>query len=117
MAERGGLNPIGITITAGHSERHDPARYQDWHVDKLLLVSRLQAALHERILQIDESLPETRTLLAELNDFRGVFRDTGYPRFGAREGAHDDLVLALAQGVWWASHDRHTVWVSSLIMR
>lgn len=30
--------------------------------------------------------------------------NTGYARFGAREGRHDDLVLALAIACWYDDH-------------
>jgi len=68
----------------------------------LLLVSRLQTALHEGTLHIAD-VPDARTLAEELQDFRGMFTDTGYARFGAREGKHDDLTLAVAIGTWYAS--------------
>lgn len=103
LARRGGLRPIGITITAGNAESHEG---DDYRVAKLLLVSRLQAVFHSGELRIAKTLPEARTLVSELQDFRGIFTDTGYARFGAREGAHDDLVLSVAQGVWWAYRGR-----------
>jgi len=36
-----------------------------------------------------------------------VFMATGYARFGAREGVHDDLVLAMRWETWCACKDRH----------
>jgi hypothetical protein len=110
MARRAGLNPTGVTITAGRQEtRGDKA--DEWHVAKILLVSRLQAALHERILKIGK-VADAQTLASEMQDFRGMFTESGNARFGAREGAHDDLVLAVALGVYWASRDLGT-WSSS----
>jgi hypothetical protein len=43
-------------------------------------------------------------LAKELQDFP-VRRSeaTGYESFAAREGQHDDLMLALAIGLWWGS--------------
>ncbi len=104
MFRRAGLRPIGCTITAGASEARSPDDFNDWRVAKLLLVSRLQAVLHEQVLNIAD-VPDARTLAQELQDFRGIFSETGYARFGAREGAHDDLVLAVAIGTWLACRD------------
>jgi hypothetical protein len=104
LLERAGLHPISCTITAGNSEAKG-RNSRDWHVAKLLLVSRLQSVLHERVLNI-ANVPDAETLANELQDFRGIFSETGYARFGAREGAHDDLVLAVAIGVWWACRPR-----------
>src|ERR1700758_4024622 len=47
-------------------------------------------------LKIHKNLAEVDTLVAELQDFRAEVTDSGYWRFGARAGKHDDLVLALA---------------------
>jgi hypothetical protein len=40
--------------------------------------------------------------VAELRDFRAEVTDSGYWRFGARAGKHDDLVLAVAIALWRA---------------
>lgn len=108
MFRRAGLAPIGVTITSGQAESHDPEHYQDWRVAKLLLVSRLQSALHENVLHVNKNQREAQALAGELNDFRGTFNESGYAKFGAREGAHDDLVLALAIGVWYATREGHS---------
>jgi hypothetical protein len=110
MFRRAGMRPIGCTITAGTQETQDEKDRTEWRVAKLLLVSRLQAALHEQTLNI-ANVPDAQTLGQELADFRGVFTDTGYARFGARDGAHDDLVLAVAIGVWYASRPVRTATV------
>jgi hypothetical protein len=99
-----GLRPIGVTITAG--EKESRTQEGDYRVAKLQLVSRLQAALHSGELRIAKDLREAKTLVSELQDFRASFGDTGYASFNAREGAHDDLVLAVAIGAWWASRPR-----------
>ncbi|MFI5230025.1 MAG: hypothetical protein ACHQWU_13210 [Gemmatimonadales bacterium] len=105
MFERAGLKPVGVTITAGAGESRDPDNARDFRVSKLMLVSRLQAALHEGVLRIQKTLPDASALVAELNNFRGIFTDSGAARFGAREGAHDDMVLSLAIGNWYATRE------------
>ena len=95
------LKPAGITITSGDHETREPDG-SGWRVAKLLLVSGLQAALHAGDLKVAADLTEAPVLVRELQDFRASITETGYARFGAREGAHDDLVLAVAIACWWA---------------
>jgi hypothetical protein len=47
-----------------------------------------------------KNLPEAPVLKLELEDFRASVTDSGRWTFGARSGAHDDLVLALALALW-----------------
>lgn len=104
MFTRAGLRPIGVTITGGDKEVRvmGTGRHEEWHVAKLLLVSRVQAGLNDGSLRIAKDLPDARTLAVEMQDFRASISDAGYTRFGAREGAHDDLILAVAIGAWQA---------------
>ena len=55
MFRHAGLSSIGVTITAGDSETRVHA--DEFRVAKLLLVSRLQAALHAGELRIAKELP------------------------------------------------------------
>jgi len=96
-----GLRPVKVSITAGDSETLND--HGVWHVAKLLLVSTVQALLHDGRLQIQKDLPEAPVLKVELEDFRASVTDSGRWTFGARSGAHDDLVLALALALWRAS--------------
>lgn len=86
-------------ITAGTAETQEG---QIFSVPKLVLVSRLQALLHEGRLKIQKELPEADALVRELQDFRVEFTAAGNLTFNARQGMHDDLVLALAIAAWRA---------------
>lgn len=90
----------GVTITGGNEVTHDVG---GWHVAKLELVSRLQAALHSKGLAVDPALEDASALLKEMQDFRVKFSTAGNPIFGAREGAHDDIVLATALAIFGAT--------------
>jgi hypothetical protein len=92
-----GISPVGVLITAGTAEAHDGIICS---VPKLVLVSRLQALLHEGRLKILKDLPEAETLVRELQDFRVEYTAAGHLTFNARSGKHDDLVLALAIAAW-----------------
>jgi hypothetical protein len=100
MFVQAGMDPVGITITAG-DRATDDREGSGYRVAKILLVSRLQALFHAGELRIAKSLPEAPALASELQDFRANISDTGYVGFGARVGKHDDLVLALAIGCWY----------------
>jgi hypothetical protein len=101
MFEAGGLRPHRVSITAGAEETRAGAR--TWRVAKILLVSRLQAALHAGELKLSPGLAELRALREELASFRMRHTVAGNAVFGAREGRHDDLVLALAIALWRAN--------------
>jgi len=62
-------------------------------------------------LKIAKDLPEAQALVSELQDFQASFTPSGYVKFGARVGRHDDLVLACAIALWWSKEStrRQTV--------
>jgi hypothetical protein len=97
-----GISPIGVMITAGTAQTEDG---KFLHVPKMLLISRLQALLHEGRLKIQKSLPEAAVLMGELLDYRIQYTAAGHLTFNAREGRHDDLVLALAIACYRAAGD------------
>lgn len=88
-------------VTGGGREANETEA--GWTVPKGELVSKLQALLHSGELRIAASLPDAVVLARERQEFRVRFTDAGNATFNAREGAHDDLVLALALGVFGLS--------------
>jgi len=88
-----GVRHTPVLITGGAGESGDTHML---HVPKLILISQLQAALHSGELKIAKSLPEATAFTRELQEFRASWTEAGHLRFGARQGAHDDLVLAAA---------------------
>ncbi|MGB8742471.1 MAG: hypothetical protein WCD52_20165 [Xanthobacteraceae bacterium] len=101
-----GISPIGVSITGGTAITHEGLI---WSVPKGHLVSRIQALLHDGRLKIHSDLPDAAALVGELQAFKADFTDTGYIKFNARSGAHDDLVLALGVALWRSyGDDQHT---------
>ena len=91
---------VGISITAGK----DPQRTNTgWSVPKNILVSGVQAKLHTGQLKVAAGLLDAPVLLKEFQDFRVTFTSAGNAIFNARQGQHDDLVLAVSLAVWGAS--------------
>jgi hypothetical protein len=99
---RPGFEVYPLTITAGDKTRRDAFApgIRGWWVPKAELVSSVQAALGTERLKIARGLKEGETLKKELLDFKVKLTASAHETFDAREGTHDDLVLAVAMGVW-----------------
>jgi hypothetical protein len=99
-----------IQITGGDQVTRDG---QLTRVPKRDLVSAAQVALQTERLKIAAELPEAGTLTRELQNFQvKISLETAHDSYGAwREGAHDDLVLAVALALWVAQNgQRQMVW-------
>ena len=94
-----GMQPTRVTITAGENQSGFTSGRR-WHVAKSLLISNLDARLHTGELCFAASLTEAGALHEELKDFRRKVSAAGRYSFEARVGKHDDLVLAVAIGLW-----------------
>ena len=99
-----GLEPVPVTITGGDQTTYDGG----WRVPKRDLVSALQVVLQAGRLKVARELKDAQTLVDELLRFRVKIDPlTAHDSYGAwREGAHDDLVLAVAIAVWYAGRQR-----------
>jgi hypothetical protein len=92
-----------VTITGGTTVG---AAGGGFTVPKRDLVAGVAVALQTARLRIAPDLPHAATLVEELQNFRFSISAAGHATFGAgqewREGNHDDLVLAVAIGLWAA---------------
>jgi hypothetical protein len=101
MFRAAGLRDLqAVTITSGLSET--PQAYGEWRVAKAHLVSAAQAVLSSGLLKIGRNIPHADIMMKELADFRVKVSEHGRESWNAREGTHDDLVLALCLPVWFA---------------
>ena len=95
-----GLYFDSVTITSGEKETREGSQ---WRVPKRDLISACQVLLQQRRLKIAALLPEAKTLTEELLNFRYKITQASNLTYESwREGAHDDLVLALSLAVWEA---------------
>jgi hypothetical protein len=100
---------VAISIHGGNQVTRDGDGYG---VPKRDLAGSVQAALQTRRLTIAEELPDTRILVAELQNFRVKISLGGHDSYGAgvgeewRVGSHDDLVLAVACALWTGQRSR-----------
>jgi hypothetical protein len=96
---------VPVTITGGMEVHEEDGEYR---VPKRDLVSAANVLLQSGRLRIARQLPLAAVLTEELMNFRVSISAAGRERYGAgedllwREGAHDDLVLALAMALWQA---------------
>ena len=95
-----GLSPLGVTITGGNMVHYDPDAGLVTCPKRDVIVAT-QAALQNGRLRIAAGLEHAETLTAELKSYRVKISQTGHDTYDAREGAHDDLVLACGLAVWW----------------
>jgi hypothetical protein len=95
---------VPIVITGGDQVTKDGDTVR---VPKRNLVSGVSVALQTGKLKFSEELPLTKTLTAELQNFKAKITNSGNDTYGAgaewRVGSNDDLVLALAMALWTAN--------------
>jgi hypothetical protein len=93
-----GMRPLRVSITAG--DYQSVQQSNRWNVSKGLLVSILDAKLHSGELKIADKLRDASALKEELSTFERSISAAGRFTYSARVGKHDDLVLAVALGLW-----------------
>lgn len=100
LLRQAGAYPVPVTITGGDTTSKDEDGFR---VPKRDLVTTVQVLLQTERLKCAK-LPDWPALEAELLNFQvKISTVTAHDSYGAwREGAHDDLVLAVALACWWA---------------
>lgn len=116
MFKQANLHPIGITIHGGNQVLGEGNTYR---VPKRDLVGVLTIAFQNGELKIADALPDAKTLVDELLNFKvAINLITAHDTYEAwREGIHDDMVLALAVAVWYAKYMKPTTVFSYPNMR
>jgi hypothetical protein len=90
---------VPVTITAGDCVKEERGAFR---VPKRDIIAALQVAFEEKRLLLQPDLPAVEILISELMAMRATVTAKGHERIEAwREGAHDDLVLAVALAWWW----------------
>lgn len=93
------INTSTAVLTAGLSDRCDERGI--WQLPKGNLITQMQIALQERRLRIPPALVQAESLVTELKTYRpkpAVDKDE--TMLSWREGAKDDLLFAVALGIW-----------------
>lgn len=105
LMEANGLRPIRLQITAGSEQTQEGNIFR---VAKTILISKLEAAMHSKELHVAAELSEAESLRDELRDFQRHVTASGANTWSARTGKHDDIVLAVSYGIWWATSGPRT---------
>jgi hypothetical protein len=96
MMHEAGLPVRGITITAGNFPG-------DGTLPKRDIISAVQVLLQSQRLKIAEGIPDAEILVQELLNYRVKIDEvTAHDSYNAREGKHDDLLLALGLAAYHA---------------
>src|SRR4051812_29784985 len=109
LLREAGLDPVAVTIHGGDQVIRGHER--EYRVPKRDLVGSVQAALQTRRLRAAEAVPGWPTPKRGLGNFKAPITPGGHDTYGAgssgddwREGAHDDLVLSVALGIWYGEY-------------
>lgn len=92
------LQGISITAAKGIATRTPSG----WNVGKAELVNAVQIEMQTGRLRFGRKVEHVDKLVRELKEFRARINASGNTSFNAREGQHDDLVLALSYAVFGA---------------
>jgi len=95
---------VGVSITGGR--KVTSAGPQHYRVPKRELVAALQVAVQNGEIRAASDLELWPTLRSEMESFTAEITETGHDTYEARQGEHDDLVLALALPVWLSEWKR-----------
>ena len=97
-----GLSPLSVVITGGN----EAGELEDGTltVPKADLVAVIAVGLQTGRLRIAPGLDMAEALAQELQTFEVRVTASAHAVYGARTGAHDDLVLALAIACWAANY-------------
>jgi hypothetical protein len=102
--EGGAVEIDSVTITGGRKVTlAGPGHYR---VPKRDLVAALQVAVQNGEIKAASGLELWGTLRDEMETFTAEITQTGHDTYEARQGKHDDLVLALAMPVWLSDWKR-----------
>jgi hypothetical protein len=103
MLRASGLDPVAVTMHGGArvtGSRRAP------RVPKRDLINAVLLAMQANALHVAAALPLAPVLARELAELRLTISRAGHDAYAAREGEHDDLVVALALAVWWSERTR-----------
>jgi hypothetical protein len=107
-----GASITPLFVTSGKKSSSDDRG--GWLVPRQELAATLQVLLQSRRLRVAPALPEATMLAKELAAFQLKVSGSAEMEMDAwRQGAHDDLVLAVAVAAWLGEHAmrRLVVWV------
>lgn len=104
MLRAGGLSLVAVTIVPGGTVTDDGGGCL--RVPKRDLAACIQVLLQNRRVKLAPDLPLAKILMDELRSFQVKVTPAAHDTYSAREGQHDDVVLAVALALWYAENRR-----------
>jgi hypothetical protein len=99
LFKQAGLATFGVSITGGNKD--SAVSRTEAHVAKSNLVAAVQVVAQTDRLKYAANLADLELLRNEIATFRVHVTKNANETYEAREGQHDDLILALAIGLWF----------------
>jgi len=93
-----GLNPLGITITAGNSVNRQTQSTVT--VPKKDIVTYLQIVLQTRRIRISSGLKLLEEMKQEFLSFQFKVGANARASYSAQSGFHDDIIMSIGLAVW-----------------
>lgn len=94
-----GVKVRGVRYTGGDGYS---IKGRNVNVSKVLMVSAFLGIAEGGRFAMPTKASFSELFKSELRDFRGEMSKAGAVRFEAEEGCHDDLVMSVAQAIWFA---------------
>ena len=96
-----GLQPISIVIHGGKALNHEEGS-NVYYVPKRDIIDVVKILIEQKRLGFAQVLPDTVTLAKEMIEYQvKIDPQTAHDSYNARQGAHDDYILAVALPVWY----------------
>jgi hypothetical protein len=103
VCQERGMHPLHRVIFSGGDEVNR-LKQSRLSVPKVQLVGALDGAVQNGELEVAAGVAGADLLIKEAESFKRAITAAGRSQMNAREGAHDDLICALALCCWWAKH-------------
>jgi hypothetical protein len=103
VCEERGMRPLHRIVFSGGDEVHG-LQLNRMSVPKVQLIGALDGAVQNGELEVAAGVAGADLLIKEAEAFKRAITAAGRSQMNAREGAHDDLICALALCCWWAKH-------------
>ena len=102
-----GCGIVPVNLTGGERESQSGGI---WNVPKQALISGLLLMLEKKELALSKRVAAALVLDKELAGMEARVSRSGHFTFGAREGEHDDVVMAAALACWRARWRSEGIW-------
>jgi hypothetical protein len=100
------LHLVAVTITGGDETTEVLGDlWESYRTPKRDLVTAIRVVAEGRRITAAQELPDARVFAQELLNFRSKITSRAHDTYeAARDGEHDDMVMAAAVAVWYAEH-------------